>query len=101
MYHGTSQCSCVCYFNSVNEFRNLEISLDLSLYCHKYNFGTNLGSDINRIRKFLNIQALMCVALMSILYHVETSSRSLTQLVTCGQVSNWRLSDLLLVLLLC
>ena len=39
-------------------------------------------------RKFLNIQALMCVALMSILYHVGTSSRSLTQLVTCGQVSN-------------
>ena len=33
----------------------------------------------------LNIQALMCVALMS---HVGTSSRSLTQLVTCGQVSN-------------
>ena len=56
---------------------------------------------ISVFRKFLNIQALMCVALMSILYHVETSSRSLTQLVTCGQVSNWRLSDLLLVLLLC
>ena len=49
----------------------------------------------------VNIQALMCVALMSILYHVETSSKSLIQLVTCGQISNSRLSDLLLVLLLC
>ena len=38
---------------------------------------------------------------VSILYHVGTSSRSLTQLVTCGQFSNQRLRDLLLVLLLC
>ena len=34
------------------------------------------------LRKFLNIQALMCVALMSTLYHLETLVRSLTQLVT-------------------
>ena len=40
------------------------------------------------LRNFLNIQALMCVALMSILYSVETSSRSVTQLETYPQVSN-------------
>ena len=39
------------------------------------------------ILKFLNIQALMCVALMSILYSVETIIRSLTQLETYPQVS--------------
>ena len=39
--------------------------------------------------KFLNIQALMCVALMSILYNVGTTIRSLTELETYPQVPNW------------
>ena len=46
------------------------------------------------IRKFLDIQALMCVALMSILYRLGTNDRSLTRLETYPQVSNWKLSDL-------
>ena len=37
----------------------------------------------------------MCVVLMSILYSVETSSRSLTQLETYPQVSKEWLSDLI------
>ena len=38
-------------------------------------------------RKFMNIQALMCVALMSMLSSVETQSRSLSLIVTSQQVT--------------
>ena len=34
------------------------------------------------LNKIMNIQALMCVALMSTLYHVETLVKSLMQLET-------------------
>ena len=41
------------------------------------------------IRNFLNIQALMCVALMSILYSVGTTIRSLIGLETYPQASKF------------
>ena len=41
------------------------------------------------LRNFLNIQALMYVALMSILYSVGTTIRSLTGLETYPQVSKF------------
>ena len=47
-----------------------------------------LRGELTGLRKFLNIQALMCVALMSILHNVGTTIRSLTGLETYPQVSN-------------
>ena len=47
------------------------------------NFYSRLKYDVYiTLIPILHIQALMCVALMSILYSVGTSSRSLTQLET-------------------